>query len=368
MITWTRSELKEEAKSGLYRNYWKSVLAGILLTIALGTGGIVSYSINLPLTLKRLSDSGSFSYQIDSEWPDSDNYWDDDWDFGGNHLPYGEYGSYSSGEHGIRSVGERGSHSGAASGVRTDYSLSDMYYFGFFGMLLGIITFIAVIITAIAIACDILLLNPLEAGVNRFMLINLRRSADIKEVGYAFDRNYKNTISTMFFRDLYIFLWSLLFVIPGIVKAYEYRMIPYLLTDHPGMSRTEAFARSKAMMNGQKWNTFVLDLSFIGWDLLSAVTFGLVGLFYVIPYQAMTNAALYERLRGAITYQQQNGWNPQNPGGWNPTMQNRTTPALGNERPADSAPTPSDGSVPSSIGENPAINSENDNTTTTANP
>ena len=64
---------------------------------------------------------------------------------------------------------------------------------------------------------------------------------------------------------LYTFLWSLLLLIPGIVKAYEYRMVPYLLADYPELSTEEAFRISREMMNGEKMNTFILDLSFIGW-------------------------------------------------------------------------------------------------------
>ena len=101
----------------------------------------------------------------------------------------------------------------------------------------------------------------------------------------------------MFFRDLYTLLWSLLFIIPGIVKAYEYRMIPYILADNPDMDKDEAFTRSREMMTGQKWKTFVLDLSFIGWNILSLLTIGLLGIFYVGPYKRATRAALYDTLK-----------------------------------------------------------------------
>ncbi|MCI1306293.1 MAG: DUF975 family protein [Lachnospiraceae bacterium] len=303
MTTWTRSELKEKAKSGLHHNYWKSVLAGLLLIIALGAGGAVSSGLSLPGTFKTLNETRSITYQEDSGTPGSDGYWEG-WSYEGGARSSGESDSFGSAhfdDHN-RLLPENGTLFGAGA-----------YWYGF---VFGLLVLAAVIVAAIAIACDILLLNPLETGVSRFMLINLHQPSDIKEVGFAFDRNYKNTVSTMFFRDLYIFLWSLLFVIPGIVKMYEYRMIPYLLIDNPGMSRQEAFARSRAMMNGQKWRTFVLDLSFIGWNLLGAITFGIVGLFYVVPYQAMTNAALYERLRDGNPYQQQpDGWNPQGPDG-----------------------------------------------------
>ena len=83
-------------------------------------------------------------------------------------------------------------------------------------------------------------------------------------------------------------------------------MIPYLLADHPEMSREEAFARSKELMKGQKWNAFVLDLSFLGWEILSALTLMILGIFYVAPYRNMTNAALYEKLEyGSIAIEEQ---------------------------------------------------------------
>ena len=149
---------------------------------------------------------------------------------------------------------------------------------------------------AVVIAIDIFLFNPLEIGCSRFFYRNLDEKAKVAEVSYTFDHGYRNSVNTMFFRDLYILLWSLLLIVPGIVKAYEYRMIPYLLAENPDLDKEEAFARSKAMMNGQKWKAFVLDLSFIGWDFLSLFTMGLLGLFYVNPYKRATQAALYEAL------------------------------------------------------------------------
>lgn len=92
-------------------------------------------------------------------------------------------------------------------------------------------------------------------------------------------------------------LSSLLFIIPGIIKSYEYRMVAYILADQPELTRKEAFELSRKMMNGNKWNAFVLDLSFIGWGFLTAITFGILGIFYVNPYIQHTNAALYLKLK-----------------------------------------------------------------------
>lgn len=97
---------------------------------------------------------------------------------------------------------------------------------------------------------------------------------------------------------LYIFLWSLLFIIPGIVKAYQYRMVPYILADRPELDQKEVFALSKQMMDGEKWNAFVLDLSFLGWHILGIITAGILEIFYIAPYVNLTNAQLYLTLSG----------------------------------------------------------------------
>ena len=155
---------------------------------------------------------------------------------------------------------------------------------------------IALIVVAVVIVIDAFVCNPLEVGSSRFFVRNLNTKAEAKELAYGYDNGYLNVVKTLFFKDLYTFLWSLLFIIPGIVKSYEYRMMPYILADHPDMPCKEVFAKSREMMRGNKWHAFLLDLSFIGWNILSALTLGILGVFYVNPYKNMTNAALYERL------------------------------------------------------------------------
>ena len=92
-------------------------------------------------------------------------------------------------------------------------------------------------------------------------------------------------------------LWSLLLVVPGIVKLYSYRMVPYILAEHPELSANEVITRSRKMMNGNKWQAFKLDLSFIGWILLGTVTLGIVQVFWTSPYMESAQAALYLKLR-----------------------------------------------------------------------
>ena len=162
---------------------------------------------------------------------------------------------------------------------------------------MAVIAAVAVIVV-IAILITIFIINPLIVGAYRFFVRNSveeKASAGLIASAYK-DGNFGKIFVTMFLRDLFRALWTLLFIIPGIVKSYSYRMVPYLLADHPEMSATEIITMSREMMNGHKWNAFVLDLSFIGWHLLATITCGLVGIFYVNPYVQATNAELYMAL------------------------------------------------------------------------
>jgi len=165
------------------------------------------------------------------------------------------------------------------------------------------LTIIAIVIAAIiaiilGMALKILVFNPLSVGGYRFFVVNHDDKAQAKEVGYAFKSGYYwNIVKIMFLMGLYEFLWSLLLVIPGIIKSYEYRMIPFLLAENPAISAEEAFEVTKGMMTGNKMDTFCLDLSFIGWWILTGITFGILGIFYTNPYYCATNAELFFTLK-----------------------------------------------------------------------
>jgi len=109
---------------------------------------------------------------------------------------------------------------------------------------------------------------------------------------------------------LKILAWTLLFIVPGIVAAYRYAMAPFLLAEHPEMTAMEAIELSKQMMNGNKGRLFGLQLSFIGWYLLAACTFG-IGWVFLAPYTKAADAAFYMELTGRLP---QNGTQTQ-PGG-----------------------------------------------------
>ncbi len=281
---WTRKELKAKGQKAFNRNYWKCVLVALIL--ALVTGGssgsfggthINSSSTDPSKTASGLAASGlvgvatgeasSTDISVETNEDEEDDSIND---FSLNfHAP----------EWNDLSEAERKETITRIAGMAALFSL------------------VGIVIFAIILVLDAFIFNPLELGGNRFFYKNLDEDADVSEIAYGFDHGYGNIVRIMFRRDIYVCLWSLLLIIPGVIKTYEYRMIPYLLAENPEMSREEAFATSKAMMDGQKWKAFVLDLSFIGWEILSLLTIGLLGVFYVGPYKQSTKAALYEALK-----------------------------------------------------------------------
>lgn len=152
-------------------------------------------------------------------------------------------------------------------------------------------------VLGVSFLLSILIFNPLQVGGYRFFRKNSQSPADLEELGYGFRSGYGRVVKTMLLTDVFLILWSLLFIIPGLVKSYSYRMVPYLLSDEPELEGRAAIDRSRQMMNGHKWRTFVLDLSFLLWDLLSVLTLGLAGVFYAFPYQFATGAELYQELK-----------------------------------------------------------------------
>lgn len=99
------------------------------------------------------------------------------------------------------------------------------------------------------------------------------------------------------FMALFIWLWSLLFIVPGIIATYRYRLAPYLMAENPGLGIREAVNMSKELMAGHKWRLFCLELSFIGWGILSALTCG-IGDLWLKPYISAATAAFYVDLTG----------------------------------------------------------------------
>lgn len=243
---WNRANLKANAKVAFKRNYWLCVLVALILGIATGSGGGSAGNSASQTTETIISEDIPF----DTTSPEN---------IINDILPSWDSGSMA---------------------------------------ITAILVVVILIVLAIAFALQFFLFGPLEVGCSNFFKTNAYERAELNKLTIAFQKeHYMKMAATMFLRNLYTALWLLVFIIPGVIKAYEYRMIPYILSDCPDISRQEAFRISKEMMMGNKMNAFILDLSFFGWILLTVVTCGIAGVFYVNPYIAATDAELFIAIR-----------------------------------------------------------------------
>lgn len=267
---WTRKSVKQKGKKAFLGNYWKCVLVAIILSIAIGAG---SYGAGSGSSL-----SSTFTNIISHTENDDRNvdrtveYTDDD---------------------------------GTSHKVTFDVDLADPVsvdqedvniLIGF--LVVGAVIY--VVIMAFALAFKYFLMIPFDYGCRKFFRKNLDEPAKLSNIVYVFDSHYKNIVKTAFLTDLFIWLWSLLFIVPGIIKSYSYRLVPYIMSENPDMNFRDAQAESARLMKGNKWKSFVLDLSFIGWDILTLMTWGFLEIFFVGPYKASTDAALYESIKYGI--------------------------------------------------------------------
>ena len=277
MNNWKRYELKEKAKAVLKVNYWIAFVVALIFTI-------ISGGLNASNTGWRTN--VHFDNRWDSRW---ESRFSNDWDNGWNPRFSGDYDSFEEFMDEFPDDIED-----MFSGLRFN-----RYFNNVFPFLFGAVLVFASIAALFGIVLNIFVLNPLKMGCRKFFKTSAENPhKNMKDLGAGFSGgNYGSVVKTMFFRDLYSFLWSLLFVIPGIIKrCYSYRMVPYILADNPKMDANEAITLSRRMMSGHKWNAFVLDLSFLGWYILGLLAF-VVGTLFVHPYYYSTDAQLYLTLR-----------------------------------------------------------------------
>lgn len=291
---WTIKDIKERGKICYRKNTWRAILVAFVILLiggmqgSNGIKGIVSVSANF------ISSFAGRSSGDDVEWKDyTDNHSDNK-----SKNDSDNDGIYDSDDIDDDFVNQFENEFGYDAGdFVTDSSDAFAAVAVIFVVVMLIILVFCIIASIIGLIVRFFLWNPLFVGTQRFFVHNLSGMGQIGDIGFGFDRFYKNQVNVMFFRDLYTFAWSLLFYFPGLYKSYEYRMIPYLLAEYPDMSKDRAFFTSKYMMNGNKWKAFIFDLSFIGWWILNIFTLGLLGLFFVNPYYASSCAAMYEAIK-----------------------------------------------------------------------
>ena len=159
---------------------------------------------------------------------------------------------------------------------------------------------------------SLFVLLPLSVGYSNSMRV-LLETGDNRLTNNSFSLGFGNWLHVvwgMILSTIYIFLWTLLLIIPGIIKSYSYALTPYILVEHPEMSANEAIEESMRLMDGHKFDLFYLQLSFIGWAILSILSLGL-GFFWLIPYQMTAQAAFYRDIKNEAMPLQDNVIEPE---------------------------------------------------------
>lgn len=266
---WVRADLKRRAKQCLRNYYWAAVAACVILLVlqvAAGTSG--NSAASSASGGKWENGENSISMGDGSNSFDIENYT----------LPQ------------LREYAENFVYSETGVGMLTSVVSSAVLFYG-------------ILLAIVRICLNYFIINPIQVGAASFFYRNRREKTGIGELAFAFNRqDYLPVVKTMFLRGLYVFLWSCLLVIPGFIKTYEYRMVDYILAEHPDMPTKDVLNLSRQMMMGHKWNTFILDMSFFGWAFLGAISpFGLVNIFWTNPYMRATDVELYEVLKYQVT-------------------------------------------------------------------
>ncbi|MDL2219135.1 DUF975 family protein [Ruminococcaceae bacterium OttesenSCG-928-O06] len=282
---WTRRQIKKQARGTFKGNYLRIAIVCLLLSIFAG-----AYSSNFSAANTgqqqgtRIRFQGATSTDIVNQ-------------FVGNIL--------EAEDPVIPLLEQNGATRGALAAVFNNVTRSGSFAFGTLNALNQFIFgdkiapgIIILVGTAIMFLYWMLVGNILRVGECRFFMENhLYRGTKVDRILYLYRiGRVRHVARVMFFRTFYIVLWYLT-IVGGVIKTYSYRMVPYILAEDPEIPQREAFRQSARMMKGHKWKAFVLDLSFIGWSLVSVLTLGLASYVFVNPYRTAVNTELYFRLR-----------------------------------------------------------------------
>jgi len=159
---------------------------------------------------------------------------------------------------------------------------------------------VAIVLASLVMAAVFFILGSVVGlGYDRFHLdLADRRKEPALSTLFSYFPHWKTAAATRFLQGLYVLLWTLLFIIPGIVASFSYAMTGFILAEHPELSPGEAIERSKALMEGNRMRLFCLQFSFIGWDILCLFTLG-IGQFWLNPYKKAAITAFYRDISGS---------------------------------------------------------------------
>lgn len=230
-----RTEIKINAKAALKHFYWKAFAVCIIAGILMGETGS-RFSVFKKVTSRRHFSAGSYGYA-------------------GDYLP--------------------------AAGIFIAF----------------VFLIIAIIALVISIVYSIFVANIIGVGKCRFFLKSREADVSVGETFSAFGTGrYMNTVGVMLLRNLFVFLWGLLLIVPGIIKHFQYFFVDYIMAEDPSLGYREALDKSTILTDGEKGDIFIFCLSFIGWYFLGGLLFG-IGTLFVDPYYEAARAELYVCLK-----------------------------------------------------------------------
>lgn len=174
-----------------------------------------------------------------------------------------------------------------------------MLSYGFVAFKIGGQQLLLEFLMTLSVVLSFFVTTPMEVGVKNFFVNLVRGEAEMKDIFSPFKKSYDRVLIVLFLKNIRIVLWSALLIVPGIYKAYEYAMIPYILVDKPDISNREAFVLSKKMMHGNRLKLFKLQLSFAGWYVLASIPL-FAGFMFLSPYTHTAEALFYEEIKEKI--------------------------------------------------------------------
>ena len=254
--------LKNNARAALRNFYWNAVVVSVLVLILGGSLGVQQANFSFNYSIPSFSDIMEDNYH-DDDYDDYDYYDDDDY--------YGDDDYY-------------------------DYSYDDNSDAEMFENVVAMLMTVTIIIFIAAILFSVFVGSIVTVGQYRFYLNSRTGTGKISDIFSNFKNGaYFKTFSGILIMNVKIVLWYMLFIVPGVIKTYEYFLVPYILADNPHIERNRAFELSKRAMDGEKLNCWVLQLSFIGWNILASIV--PFGRLFLAPYYNATMAEFYSCMK-----------------------------------------------------------------------
>ena len=308
---WNRKELKQKALKVVKKNIWVLLFVGILMSSVFGEYTITKSSNESLDTINSYIEAIQEGKAVEL-------------------IENREDGNKELNEYVDEAINIAlfGSREGNIRDVNKEHGITHGVFYGFFDFVTRSRTELKHVVNSIASIEDklrltrvllilssfggllvkIFLINPITIGEHRiFMESRKYRETSIKRIRFCFTRNrYLKVVKSVFRKNLYKVLWDVT-IIGGFIKSYSYKLVPFIIEENPTISGKDAIKISRKMMNGNKWETFKLDLSFIGWHILQVITFGLAGI-WINTYTRATTAELYTVLREDYIKNEEEGY------------------------------------------------------------